>query len=144
MCAMDELTMEDLEGRRIWERLGRSWARSRKRPFRVSLLCLSTALWVALLSAVLARLDGLRLMLAALAEALVVVASAGTEGVVASSFTGAVVFDSFLTLVVVVVVLVVRVASPVEGEGEAEGEASVMAMIRKKKELKCEGYVGIE
>ena len=132
MWAMDELTIEDLEGRRIWERLGRSWARSRKRPLSVSLLCLSTALWVALLSAVLARLEGLRLMLAALlAEALVVVASAGTEGVVASSFTGAVVFDSFLTLVVVVVVLVVRVASPVEGDGEAEGEASVMAMIRK-------------
>ena len=28
MCAMEELTMEDLEGRRIWERFGRRAARS--------------------------------------------------------------------------------------------------------------------
>ena len=28
MWAMEELTMEDLEGRRIWERLGRRAARS--------------------------------------------------------------------------------------------------------------------
>lgn len=78
---MDELTMEDLEGRRIWDRFGRRAARSwggnswehmrrkkkkggltRKRPLRVSLRCRSTALWVALRSAVLARLLGLRLV----------------------------------------------------------------------------------
>ena len=79
---MEELTMEDLEGRRIWERLGRRAARSynvqegisgknccgmedlkrtRKRPLRVSRRARSTALWVALRSAVLARLLGLRL-----------------------------------------------------------------------------------
>ena len=34
---------------------------TRKRPFNVSLRCLSTALWVARRSAVLARRDGLRL-----------------------------------------------------------------------------------
>jgi hypothetical protein len=62
MWAMLLLTMEDLEGRRIWVRLGRRAARSRKRPFKVSLLCLSTALWVARLSAVLALRLGFLLM----------------------------------------------------------------------------------
>ena len=40
-----------------------SWEKelTRKRPFNVSLRCLSTALWVARRSAVLARRDGLRL-----------------------------------------------------------------------------------
>lgn len=64
MCAMLELTMEDFEGRRIWERFGRREARSKNLPLRVSLLCLSTALWVARRSAVFARRLGLRFMAA--------------------------------------------------------------------------------
>lgn len=48
------------EGLLIWLRFGKSAAKSRKRPFNVSRLCLSTALWVARRSAVLARLEGLR------------------------------------------------------------------------------------
>jgi len=58
MWAIDELTIEDLDGRRIWERFGKRAARSKKRLLRVSRRCLSTALWVALLSAVFARLLG--------------------------------------------------------------------------------------
>jgi hypothetical protein len=58
MWAIDELTIEDLDGRRIWERFGKRAARSKKRPLRVSRRCLSTALWVALRSAVFARLLG--------------------------------------------------------------------------------------
>jgi hypothetical protein len=50
--------MADLEGRRIWDRFGKRPARSKKRPLRVSRRCLSTALWVALRSAVFARLLG--------------------------------------------------------------------------------------
>jgi hypothetical protein len=64
MCAMLELTMEDFEGRRIWERLGRREARSKNLPLSVSLLCLSTALCVARRSAVLARRLGLRFIAA--------------------------------------------------------------------------------
>lgn len=54
------LTIEDLEGRRIWVRFGRRAARSKNLPFNVSRRCLSTALWVARRSAVLARRLGLR------------------------------------------------------------------------------------
>jgi hypothetical protein len=50
--------MADFEGRRIWDRFGKRPARSKKRPLRVSRRCLSTALWVALRSAVFARLLG--------------------------------------------------------------------------------------
>jgi hypothetical protein len=64
MCAMLELTMEDFEGRRIWERLGKREARSKNLPLSVSLLCLSTALCVARRSAVLARRLGLRFIAA--------------------------------------------------------------------------------
>jgi hypothetical protein len=56
--------MEDLEGRRIWDKLGRRAARSRNLPLRVSLLWRSTALWVALRSAVFARLLGFRFICA--------------------------------------------------------------------------------
>jgi len=63
MSAIDEFTIADLEGRRTVARFGRSAARSKNLPFKVSLLCLSTALCVALRSAVLARRLGLRFML---------------------------------------------------------------------------------
>jgi len=59
---MDELTIEDFEGRRIWDRFGNSAARSRNLPLRVSLRWRSTALWVARRSAVLALLLGFRFM----------------------------------------------------------------------------------
>jgi hypothetical protein len=55
MWAIDELTIDDFDGRRIWERLGSRAARSKNLPLSVSLRCLSTALCVARLSAVLAR-----------------------------------------------------------------------------------------
>jgi hypothetical protein len=78
---------------------------------------------------VLALLEGLRLMLAALAAAAAAAAlfAAGVEllstgAEVALSFVVVLFAASFLTFVVVVA-----------GEGEAEGEASVMAMMRKRK-----------
>ena len=81
MSAMLEFTIADLEGRRTEVRFGKRAAKSymrihasvlklpdqkeplnltRNLPFNVSLLCLSTALCVALRSAVLARLEVLR------------------------------------------------------------------------------------
>lgn len=81
MWAIEELTIEDFEGRRICERLGSRAARSKKRLFRVSRRCLSTALCVARRSAVLARRLGLRLEFAPL-EGLdvVVLAEAASAG----------------------------------------------------------------
>jgi hypothetical protein len=66
---MDELTIADLDGRRTEVKLGRRAARSKNRPFKVSLRCRSTALCVARLSAVLALREVLRFS-AALAGAL--------------------------------------------------------------------------
>lgn len=78
MCAIELLTIEDLEGRRICERLGKRPARSRNRPFNVSRRALSTALWVALRSAVFARLLGLRFWGWAAAPPLALLADAPT------------------------------------------------------------------
>lgn len=38
MWAIEELTIEDLEGRRIWDRLGRRAARSLGRKMRIKLI----------------------------------------------------------------------------------------------------------
>lgn len=74
---MELLTIEDFDGRRIWERFGRSAARSKNRPFRVSRRARSTALCVALRSAVFARLLGLRLAAGGTGAGGIVLAGAG-------------------------------------------------------------------
>jgi preprotein translocase subunit SecG len=81
-------TIALFDGRRTEVRLGRRAARSKNRPFNVSLLCLSTALCVARRSAVLARRLVLRFSEFAVALALALAAlveeleAAGVPGVI--------------------------------------------------------------